>query len=216
MRCCRRTGSAACRRRTAGRRSRPPPARAAAGAAPRARPRRRRRRAGAAGGGCRRGAGGGSARLAAAEFGLDGLDEAVLLLALRCVADAPLDGFADAVLDRLRDPAAAVAALLGAEPREARRPPRARRALDRVGPAGADDGPLQPVRPRLRRGALVLASSLPRATERRWKAGTPGSPRCSAARARRNSTGRTSPTSPSPWRSRCGCCEARRCRARRA
>jgi hypothetical protein len=107
-----------------------------------------------------------STRLAAAEFGLDGLDEAVLLLALRCAAETHLHGFADAVLDRLRDPAAAVAALLGAGPREARR---------RLAPGAPlfASGLLAPTTVRYSlfghgydEGALLLASSLPRATER--------------------------------------------------
>ena len=53
-------------------------------------------------------------RLAAAEFSLDATDEAVLLLALRCASDSALNGFADAVFRRLRDPADAAAALTGA------------------------------------------------------------------------------------------------------
>ena len=61
-----------------------------------------------------------SVRLAAAEFGLDEVDGAVLLLVLRCAADHVLSGAADAVFRRLRDPVDAVAALTGAEPRKVR------------------------------------------------------------------------------------------------
>ena len=56
-----------------------------------------------------------SVGLAAAEFGLDEVDGAVLLLVLRCAADHVLSGAADAVFRRLRDPVDAVAALTGAE-----------------------------------------------------------------------------------------------------
>ena len=49
------------------------------------------------------------------------LDAAILVLALRCAAGSHLGALADDVLDRLRDPASAVAALLGAEAHEARR-----------------------------------------------------------------------------------------------
>ncbi len=62
----------------------------------------------------------GSVRLAAAEFGLDEVDEAVLLLVLRCAADHALSGAADAVFRRLRDPVDVVAALTGAGPRAVR------------------------------------------------------------------------------------------------
>ncbi len=107
-----------------------------------------------------------SARLARAEFGLDGLDGAVLLLALRCTSGSPVDGFADEALDRLREPAAAAAALLGAEPREVRR---------RLAPGAPliASGLLAPTTVRYSlfghgydEGALALAASLPRATER--------------------------------------------------
>lgn len=55
------------------------------------------------------------------EFGLDDIDTEILLLLLRYERNNDLEQFADEVLHRLHGPAAAVAALLGIERREARR-----------------------------------------------------------------------------------------------
>jgi transitional endoplasmic reticulum ATPase len=55
------------------------------------------------------------------EFGLDDIDTEILLLLLRYERNNDLEQFADEVLHRLHGPAAAVAALLGIDRREARR-----------------------------------------------------------------------------------------------
>jgi transitional endoplasmic reticulum ATPase len=55
------------------------------------------------------------------EFGLDDIDTEILFLLLRYERNNDLEQFADEVLHRLHGPAAAVAALLGIERREARR-----------------------------------------------------------------------------------------------
>jgi SpoVK/Ycf46/Vps4 family AAA+-type ATPase len=55
------------------------------------------------------------------EFGLDDIDAQLLLLLLRYERNSDLEQFADEVLQRLHCPAAAVAALLGIDRREARR-----------------------------------------------------------------------------------------------
>lgn len=55
------------------------------------------------------------------EFGLDDIDTEIVLLLLRCEYNNDLEQFVAEVLERLHDPAAAVAVLLGIEQREARR-----------------------------------------------------------------------------------------------
>lgn len=61
-----------------------------------------------------------NAGFARGEFALDDVDTEILLLVLRYECNPDLQGFADAVLERLRSPADAVAALLAIERQVAR------------------------------------------------------------------------------------------------
>ena len=121
-----------------------------------------------------------SADFAAEEFALDPLDTAILLLGLRCAADRAIDGLADAVLWRLRDPAETVATLLGCD----RKAVRARIA---AGAPLAATGLIAPAASRTSLfgdydGALILHSSLRQATvyvsggREAWVAGLLGLP----------------------------------------
>lgn len=107
-----------------------------------------------------------SARLACAEIGLDEADGAVLLLALRCSEGSPARNLADDALDRLRDPAAAVAALLGADHSDVRRRLAPGAPLFAAGLLAPTTVRYSLFRHGYDEGALVLAASLPRATER--------------------------------------------------